>query len=89
MAAAARSWPRPWPTCRPMLDALAFIGGAAIAVAGWLLLRPRRVTPTEAGKALSQRAADKRKAERSRYIAAHVATLRADIERELARKDAR
>ena len=54
-----------------------------------LLRRLFQPSPSTAARVMSRRAADKRKAERSRYVAAHLAALQADIARELARKEAR
>jgi len=68
-----------------MIDVLAFIAGAAIAVAAWLAVERRRaVDAAEAARILSARAHAARKAERSRYVRAHIAELQADIARRVA-----
>jgi len=54
-----------------------------------LLRRLFQPSPSTAARVMSRRAADKKKAAHSEWVWSHVATLRADIARELARKDAR
>jgi hypothetical protein len=68
-----------------MIEALAFIATASTVVAVWLALdRRQKPSASDAGKALSARAAAARRAERSRYVAAHIAALEADMARRVA-----
>jgi hypothetical protein len=68
-----------------MIDALAFIAGAASTIAIWLAVERRSVNASDAARVLSERAQAARKAERSRYVRAHIAELQADIARRVAK----
>jgi len=72
-----------------MIETFVFIAAASVTVAVWLALCRRPVDPAEAGRVLSARAKAARKDERSERVAAHIARLQADIEREKARRVAK